>query len=115
MASHSLVIEGSYTVPFNPALGVTFGICGALLIQQVHFWTQMRINYRAGHYWVYNTYEGWSEQLRVYSAVAVRKTVKTLETSGVLIVGVFNKKAYDRTRWYRVDYETLTSHLAKTT
>lgn len=113
--SRSLVKSG-HSIPFNPTLGKVFEVCGALIIQQVHFWsldtTKARVN---GFRWVYNTYDEWAEQLEVFSVSTIRNKIKELERMGVLVVGVFNKKGYDRTRWYRIDYEKLTKILTEKT
>jgi hypothetical protein len=117
MQKHSgkKVLEGAFAIPFHPPLAKAFDVCGALLIQQVHYWAYDLENIREGHRWVYNTYEQWSTQLEVYSVETVRKKIKELEGLGVLRVGVFNTARYDRTRWYRIDYaklgEILTSRL----
>lgn len=102
-----------YSIPFQPSLAKAFDVCGALLIQQIHYWSLENRNIRAdGHSWVYNTHQQWADQLEIYSTVTVRKKMKELEFLGVIKVGTFNKIAYDRTRWYRIDYEKLASVLS---
>lgn len=100
-----------YLIPFQPTLAVAFGVLGALILQQVHYWTTEAQNVQEDYSWVYNTYEQWADQIVVYSAIAIRKKMKELESGGVLVAGVFNKKRYDRTRWYRLDYQKLASVL----
>lgn len=43
----------------------------------------------------------------MYSDKTIRNKIKELEDLGVIITGNFNKTQYDRTRWYRLDYQTL--------
>lgn len=93
---------------FSPVLAKAFGHCGALLIQQIHYWVTVCPNDRSkdGFNWHYNSYEKWAGQVG-FSAREVRRTVKKLESLKVISIGVFNKHKYDRTRWYRVDYPGL--------
>ena len=108
----ALVPEGR-TLILDSGLEQRFGTCGALLLQQVHFWCETHPNTRAGKVWCYNTYEAWSEQVHC-SVSSVRRAVKVMTEAGVLIIGDFNKKNYDRTLWYRVDYKALVARVAET-
>lgn len=108
MAESKKILEGEAIVLFSPVLAKAFGRCGALLIQQIHYWVNVCPNDRPkdGFNWHYNSYDQWATQIAC-SAREVRRTVKKLESLKVISVGVFNKHKYDRTRWYRVDYPGL--------
>lgn len=101
------ILSGEHPIIFYPPLAKAFDVLGALLIQQVHYWTQVAPKEKDGQTWTYNTAEKWAEQLEVYQPGTVRKRLKELEVSGVLVVGCFNKRGFDRTRWYRLDYQKL--------
>lgn len=110
---HKGILSGEHPIVFYPSLGKAFGVLGALLIQQVHYWTLVNPKGREGEVWTYNTSEKWAQQLEVYQPETVRKTLRELEKQGVIIVGNFNKRGFDRTHWYRVDYQKLCSILAE--
>jgi hypothetical protein len=96
-------------VILSPVLAKAFGHCGALLIQQIHYWVSARPKFPeegGGFGWRYDTYEAWAEQV-AYSPREVRRTLKKLEKLKVITAGVFNHHKYDRTRWYRIDYVAL--------
>ena len=41
----------------------------------------------------------------------MKRVIKDLKEQGILVVGCFNKKGFDRTGWYRADYVALTAAL----
>lgn len=100
-------------IPFSPLLGKLFGMCGALMLQQVHYWCLKNGHLREGQYWTYQTAKDWVQQLMVFEERSVRAKVKELREAGVLVIGNFNKKAYDQTLWYRLDYDKLHSEMVK--
>ena len=109
MVESKNILEGEAVVLFSPVLAKAFGHCGALMIQQIHYWVSVHPNRPekgGGFGWHFNTYDAWGEQVG-YSAREVRRTVKELETQKVIATGLFNRRKYDRTRWYRVDYVGL--------
>lgn len=73
----------------------------AIVLQQIHFWSQYSENRHDGHLWVYNTYEEWAQQTGL-SADQVRRATDRLVERGLIVVA--QPKGRDRTRWYRVDY-----------
>jgi hypothetical protein len=74
MAAVDAVVAGVQTsepvIPLSLVMGRAFGICAALLIQQIHCLVQISGESYLGEQWCYNTYEGWAQQLGVYAAVA---------------------------------------------
>jgi len=100
-----------YPLVVNPRLAALIGLNEALVLQQVHYWTEKnagsKMNDRDGHTWTYNTYAEWQEQFPFWSERTIRRTVSNLERLGVLVSDAFNTAAYDHTKWYRVDYAKL--------
>lgn len=115
-----VLVDGS--IPFSPRLSQVFGVCGALLLQQVFYWCEINKekgkHFHEGNYWCYNTHKGWEDQLLgAFKTRTIRRELGLLLSSGVLVMGNFNKAPYDQTRWYRVDRNKLKtlldSHVAK--
>lgn len=92
-----------------PTLAATIGLNEAIILQQIHYWLDPRINsnYINGLYWVYNTYHQWAKQFPFWSEVTIRRTIKNLEKSNLLISDDFNKNPYLRLKWYTINYNTL--------
>lgn len=106
----------SDSIPVSVSLSRRIGVCGAMLINQIHFWSASRTNIRLGDYWTHQSYGQWTEMLP-FSESTIRTALKEIENLGLIIVGNFNQKSYDRTKWYRLDYGhpllNLTTHLSE--
>ena len=96
-----------------PELATAVGLNEAIVLQQVHYWIQINMrdkrNYQDGHYWTYQSYPGWKEQFPFWSVETIKRTITRLEKSGFLVSGNFNKRCWDKTKWYRIDYLKLES------
>lgn len=90
-----------------PRLAVAIGLNEAIVLQQVHYWlerTKIEIN---GHPWVYNTVQQWREQFPFWSADTVRRTLVSLKGKRVLIGERLAENSFDKTMYYRIDYQEL--------
>jgi hypothetical protein len=74
----------------------------AMCLQQLSYWLERSDNEHNDQIWVYNTYESWSENLGL-SVKQIRSAMQALEDLGVVIS--CQPKAYDRTKWYTIDYD----------
>ena len=92
-----------------PKLACEIGLNEAIILQQIHYWLQKSKNIEAGHKWIYNTYNAWQKQFPFWSIPTIRRTITSLEKQGVLITGNFNKAGFDKTKWYRIDYQKIES------
>lgn len=79
----------------------------AIILQQIHYWTQKNMNIRDGYSWVYNSLKAWHKQFYWISESSVKRIFTKLEKMGVLITGNYNKAKFDKTKWYRIDYGAL--------
>jgi hypothetical protein len=97
----------------------------AIVLQQVHYWTQLyrkkgdKKHFRDGRWWVYNTPEGWQkDNFPWLSKSTIRRALdslrkpykpkageKKVERGPLLLVGKYNRRRYDRTLWYSIDYD----------
>jgi len=92
-----------------PSLAAVIGLNEAIILQQVHYWLDPRINKNQinGSYWVYNTYNQWAKQFPFWSEITIRRTIKNLEKSKLLISEDYNKNSYLRLKWYTINYKEL--------
>jgi hypothetical protein len=101
----------SYPLVVIPELAVAIGLNEALVIQQVHYWTEINRkadrNRYVGDYWTYNTYEEWQGNFPFWSVSTIRRIITGLERKELIITGNFNKMSMDRTKWYRINYDKL--------
>lgn len=91
---------------FNKQVAVEYGINEALILSNIHFWVELNSrngrNLHDGEYWMFLTVEEMHDYFPYLSEKLIRKALNTLKEKGLIRVGHFNKKAYDRTNWYTV-------------
>ena len=92
-----------------PSLASEIGLNESIIIQQLHYWIQASGKEKAGHLWVYNTYDKWREQFPFWSQSTIRRTINNLEKNNLIITGNFNKLKIDKTKWYRINYDKVSS------
>jgi hypothetical protein len=96
-----------------PELAVRIGLNEAIILQQIHYWTEINRraerNFKDGHHWTFNTYENWQKQFPFWAVDTIKRTITRLEKLELIISGHFNEYQRDRTKWYRVNYPHLQS------
>ena len=88
---------------------IKYGIVSAAIIGRVKWWCQYneknkrQDNFHIEYWWSgFMSSREFAQQLGISSKTIEKHLSKLLKT-GVLIKGVFNKKGFDRTGWYRVN------------
>lgn len=92
-----------------PSLAAELGTADeAIVLQQLHYWLQRSSNVRDGHRWVYNSMTDWMKQFPwIKSRKRLSRYFDDLEDRGLVVTGNYNKAAFDKTKWYRIDYDAL--------
>ena len=88
-------------------LAALLGVSQAIFIQQLHYWIQISGKEIDERRWIYNSLEEWGKQFPFWKKDSLHRLIKKLVDMKIIIVGNYNKKGYDRTRWYSIDYEVL--------
>ena len=106
---------------FNSEIAEAYGVDEAIFINNMLFWVAKNKannkNFHDGHYWTYNSQEALAKLFPFWNKDKIKRIVKKLKEQGVLLVGNYNKSAYDRTNWYSIDENLINgrkSHSAKT-
>lgn len=94
-----------YPLLIFPKLAVAIGLNESIVLQQIHYWIGKKLNFNEGYYWVYNSYKGWKDQFPFWSERSIWTIINKLEKKGLLIVANYNKASFDKTKWYRINYE----------
>lgn len=110
----SNLLINDYPLIVLPKLAIKIGLNEAMFLQQVHFLINSKKmikdtrTFKKGYYWVYNTLDDWKKQFPFWSKSTIRRIIKSLKKYNLLIVNKeLNNKKYDKTLWYRVDYNEL--------
>lgn len=90
-----------------PSLAKSIGLNEAIVLQQIHYWLRKSNNVKDGNKWIYNSMTNWQKQFSFWSLPTVKRVFRSLENQGLLITANYNKAGFDKTKWYRIDYEKL--------
>lgn len=95
---------------FDVDVAKAFGVDEAIVINNFQFWIlknrACNNNLNEGRTWTFNTIKSLSVIFPFWTAKQIRRVIDSLIKHDVLIVGNFNKVAYDRTTWYAFDDES---------
>lgn len=103
----SKLITDEKPIVILPSLAKLLGINEAIILQQIHYWLERSNNIHDGYKWVYNSVAEWQKQFPWLAIATLKRKFKSLEDKGLLITGNYNKKNFDKTKWYRIDYNLL--------
>lgn len=107
MASDKLLLPEASASVFQPRLAAWIGLNESILLQHVHYLAG-KPDFGAvadGVKWVRMTTEEWVEQLPCFDAHTIRRALENLESDTLVISRTFS----GRSKWYRVNYELLTT------
>lgn len=90
-----------------PSLAKSIGLNEAIVLQQINYWLRKSNNVKDGHKWIYNSMTNWQKQFSFWSLPTVKRVFSSLEKQGLLITANYNKAGFDKTKWYRINYEKL--------
>ena len=90
-----------------PSLAVKVGLNEAIVLQQFHYWLQRSNNVRDGYRWIYNSFPNWNKQFPFWGLNTLKRAITSLEKDGYLITANYNRAGFDKTKWYRINYEKL--------
>ena len=90
-----------------PSLARELGLNEAIMLQQMHYWLIKSSHEFEGVKWFYKTLEDWKTEFPFWSAMTIRRTLTNLEKQKVIRIGNFNKKKFDKTKWYTIEYQCV--------
>lgn len=81
----------------------------AIFVAQVHYWTVKSGHFRPedGQRWIWNSIDDWLKQFAWISYSTLKRIVRKLEKLGILLTDKVQKRAWNQTKWYRIDYAKL--------
>lgn len=92
----------------NPALAKEIGLNESLILLQIEYWISISDNERDGKWWTYQSVRDMQEKsFPFWSISTINRAVNKLIDEGYIIEGNFNKKKYDKTRWFALNFEKL--------
>ncbi len=102
---------------FDKRITSTITLNESILLNQIGYWISKcgRIINNLDGKWIYNSLNEWHKQFNYWSLSTLRRTIKSLEKSGILISRKINAKKWNHTKWYSIDYNKLNQLIKHTT
>lgn len=98
---------------FDVELATRYGVQEAIFIENVRFWIlKNKANnkhFYKGKYWTYNSAKAYAELFPYWSKQQIERIIAKLKEAGILVVDHFSTNHYDRTNWYTLNEEMLSS------
>lgn len=89
---------------FETGIAEMYGIESAILLHYIHYWVLHNrandTNYRDGRYWTYNSRAAFKKLFPYMSEWRIKESLSQLQKGGMILIGCYNEKAFDRTSWY---------------
>lgn len=91
-----------------PALAIAIGLNESIVLQQLHYWlvkNKDETHFKDGRYWSFNSIRAWQvENFPFWGKSTIQRIFASLIKQGLVLTGQYNRKAYDKTLWYTIDY-----------
>lgn len=104
---------------FDVDIATIYGVDNAVMIWNLCHWIDHNAanekNFYNGRYWTFNSIEAFTKQFPFWSKGQIRRILKSLEDSGVIMTGNFNADRRDRSTWYAFTDSFQQMHLSKST
>lgn len=90
----------------NEQLWIDYDLDIAVFLDTIAYWLKKNAankqprNFHEGRYWTYNSLDAYTVMFPGWSKQNIRTIIKNCVKNGLLLIGNFNKKGYDRTGWY---------------
>ena len=89
---------------FNSEVAKKYGVDEAIILENLQFWIlKNKANKKHkydGDYWTYNSARAFEEIFPFWTRRQIERILKSLQVKGLIKAGIYNKLAYDRTKWY---------------
>ena len=96
---------------FNIEDAEQYGVDAAIILYNLKFWLDHNkangTHINDGYVWSYNSAKAMADLFPYWTSNKIQKLMKKLENDGVVIVGNYNKMAYDKTKWYTLPSYSL--------
>ena len=93
---------------FNINVACIVGERKAILLKEQYGWCLKNLhndrNIHAGHAWTYNSAKAYAQKFPYWNPKSISRWLKEMENEGWIASANLNKVAFDRTKWYTVNF-----------
>tara|TARA_R110000868_G_scaffold180558_1_gene421171 strand:+ start:171 stop:929 length:759 start_codon:yes stop_codon:yes gene_type:complete len=91
---------------FDTEIAELVGVNAATIYHNLEFWVNKNQannqNFKDGNYWVYNSVSAWLRLFPFMTTRSIRTALDKLVAAGLVEIGQYNSKGYDKTTWYAI-------------
>lgn len=99
--------ESTKKFHFEVCDAIAHGVEGAVFLSNIRFWLRKNIeaqsNIHDGRVWTFNSSRAFAEIFPFWNERKIARITAALEASGILLSANYNRKQYDRTKWFSIN------------
>ncbi len=99
------VLNDSHAPRLSPALAQEIGLNESILFLQLEFLIAVHGSPITGRRWVRMSVRDLEREFPFWSYSTINRAVQSLESRGLITVENFNRRNYDKTRWFSIDLD----------
>lgn len=99
------VLNDSHAPRLSPALAQEIGLNESILFLQLEFLIAVHGSLVTGRRWVRMSVRDLEREFPFWSYSTINRAVQSLESRGLITVENFNRRNYDKTRWFSIDLD----------
>ncbi len=100
----------------NEQLWIDFNLDTAVFLDTLAYWIKKNAanqrNFHDGRYWSYNSFPAFLKLFPGWSTETIRRIIRYCVKHGLLMIGNYNKKNFDKTNWYTLTDKGLSYYPA---
>jgi hypothetical protein len=94
----------------NPALAAEIGLNESIILLQMEYWIATSDNVYDNRKWTYQSVRDMQDKIfGFWSISTINRAIKTLIDEDYIIEGNYNKMKFDKTRWFALNYDRLST------
>lgn len=102
------ILNDRQSLRINSELAMEIGLNESIVLLQLEYLASISGNAKDGKKWVYNSAQEWKDKyFGFWSIETIRRILNSLVKKGFLTEGKYNKKKYDKTRWFALNFDDL--------
>lgn len=96
---------------FEMEIATEYGLAEAVFLHNIVFWVKTHMiqgtNYKDGRHWVFNSLSEFEEMYPFLTRNQLRRVITSLKDAGLILIGCYNKRPWDKTAWYTLSDKAL--------
>ena len=102
---------------FDINVAKKYGVDEAIMIKNFQYWIMKNKasgkHFYDGRTWTYNSTKAFIDLFPFWKEYQIRRVLDSLIKQGIIIIGNYNKNAYDRTLWYAFANEEILNSICE--